>query len=248
MNQTPNTNTASERNGSLLSVKAVRSGYGKKEILKNISFEVAEGSIFAMIGPNGSGKSTALKTVFGLLRAWGGEIEFGGESCAGLKPPELIGRGLVYVPQGNRVFADLTVQQNLTVSLQGVGKMDARCRLGEMAALFPAVRAYLKKRAGTLSGGEKQQVALAMGLIKKPKMLLLDEPSLGLAPNLLSSVFEQLHQINGQLGVTILVVEHKVREVFKIADWVIGLRRGEIVEEGKPETIDDAKLKGLFLG
>jgi branched-chain amino acid transport system ATP-binding protein len=160
----------------------------------------------------------------------------------------LIARGLVYVPQGNKVFGDLTVQQNLTVSLMGVGKSETRQRLDEMAELFPAIREFMRKPAGQLSGGEKQQVALAMGLMKKPRMLLLDEPSLGLAPNLLGDVFAQLKAINEKTGVAMLVVEHKVREVFKISDWVIGLRRGEVIEAGMPEAFDEARLKDLFLG
>jgi branched-chain amino acid transport system ATP-binding protein len=160
----------------------------------------------------------------------------------------LIARGLVYVPQGNRVFGDLTVQQNLTVSLRGGKKSETYQRLDEMAKLFPAIQEFMHKPAAKLSGGEKQQVALAMGLMKKPRMLLLDEPSLGLAPNLLGDLFKQLHQINRHTGVTILIVEHKVREVFKIADWVLGLRRGEVIEAGKPEAFGEMRLKDLFLG
>jgi len=238
----------SARNSALLHVDGLQSGYGKKEVLHIVSFAVAEKSIVAMIGPNGSGKSTVLKTVFGLMKAWRGGIEFDGQSCIGKRPPELIERGLVYSPQGNRVFGDLTVRQNLTVSLRGVDKAGRNERLDEMAALFPAVKEFMKNRAGNLSGGEKQQVALAMALMKRPRMLLLDEPSLGMAPNLLSDVFARLRQINQEKNVTMLIVEHKVREVFKIADWVLGLRRGEIVASGAPAIFDDANLKSLFLG
>lgn len=239
---------SSTHNGALLHANGLQSGYGKKEVLHIVSFAVPEKSIVAMIGPNGSGKSTVLKTVFGLVKAWQGGIVFDGQSCIGKRPPELIDRGLVYVPQGNCVFGDLTVRENLTVSLRGVGKADRDERLDEMAELFHAVKAFMKKRAGNLSGGEKQQVALAMALMKRPQMLLLDEPSLGLAPNLLGDLFTRLRQINQEKGVTILIVEHKVREVFKIADWVLGLRRGEIVADGVPASFDDANLKSLFLG
>lgn len=225
----------------------MHSGYGKKEVLKGITFGVRAGSIVAMIGPNGSGKSTVLKTFFGLLKAWDGTIEFAGESCVGQKPSDLIGRGLVYVPQGNRVYSDLTVQENLTVSLKGVTRAETLSRLDEMAGLFPAVHEFMLKLAGKLSGGEKQQVMLATGLMKKPKMLLLDEPSLGLAPNLSAEVFKRLKEINEDMGVTILLVEHKVREVFKIADLIFGMRRGEIVAQGTPDFFNKARLKNLFL-
>jgi len=244
----PSNNIASERKSFLLSVLAVRSGYGKREVLKGISFHVAKKQLVALIGPNGSGKSTVLKTVFGLIQLMEGEIKFGKQIWVGHKPHKMIGSGMAYVPQGNQVFDELTVLQNLVLSQQGAKRTEEKYQLDEMASLFPVVGMHLYKRAGHLSGGEKQQVALAMGLIKKPKMLLLDEPSLGLAPNLLENVFEQLRHINKHYGVTMLIVEHKVREIFKIADRVLGLRRGEIVAEDKPEAMDDTLLKDLFLG
>jgi branched-chain amino acid transport system ATP-binding protein len=235
-------------NPGILSIKSLYSGYRKKEVLRGVSVSIKPGSIVAMIGPNGSGKSTVLKTVFGLVKAWNGQIHFDGASCIGQNPPDLIMRGLVYIPQGNLVFEDLTVKQNLTVSLDGIGKEDMSQRIEEMSELFPAIRNFMHNKAAKLSGGEKQQISLAIGLMKKPKMLLLDEPSLGLAPKLLGDVFEKLHHVNKDNGVTMLIVEHKVREVFKIADWVLGLRRGEIIAKGSPEAIDDAILKELFLG
>ena len=239
---------SAEENGALLSVSGLHSGYGKKDVLMGVSLRVEKGSVVSIIGPNGSGKSTVLKTVFGLVGVRKGEVFFDGNSCIGRKPPELINQGLVYVPQGNRIFPDLTVYQNITVSLRGVRKVIREKRLEKMVWLFPAVGVHMRKLAGKLSGGEKQQVALAIALIKQPRMLLLDEPSLGLAPNLMGDVFERLRQINVEMGVTILVVEHKVKEVFKIANWILGLRRGEIVEEDEPQYFDEGRLKNLFLG
>lgn len=248
MSQIPSQESKFEETESILNAIDISSGYGKREVLKGISFELKYASITAVIGPNGSGKSTVLKTVFGLIETWGGTVEFRSSSCARQKPSELIRQGMVYVPQGNRVFGDLTVRQNLSVSLRGVTKLGTRQRIDEMAEMFPAVREFMSKSAGKLSGGEKQQVALAMGLIKKPQMLLLDEPSLGLAPNLLKDVFGRLKHINQNQGVTILVVEHKVREVSTIANHMLGLRRGEIVERGAPSSFDEARLKNVFLG
>jgi len=238
----------SARNDRFLTVKGMRSGYGKQEVLHGVSFDTGRGRVVAMIGPNGSGKSTVLKTVFGLVRAWEGTIEFDGKSCVGENPPALLARSLVYVSQGNRVFPDLSVHQNLTVSLHGIRKAERKKRLDEMAGLFPVVREHMRKSAGKLSGGERQQVALALALMKKPRMLLLDEPSLGLAPNLSADVFKRIKRINEEMDLTILMVEHKVREVFKIADWVLGLRRGEIVKSGEPEAFGEDQLKDLFLG
>jgi len=241
-------NTQQNSNGSLLSLNCVRAGYGAKEILHRVSLTVRAGSIVTMIGPNGSGKSTILKTIFGLVKAREGSIEFDGKSCLGSKSSELIEHGLVYLPQGNQVFPDLSVLDNLTVSLRGVSKAETKARLDRMAEWFPLVKERMRQPAGRLSGGEKQQVALALALMKKPHMLLLDEPSLGLAPNLLGAVFSKLKSINREMGVTILVVEHKVREVFKIADWVLGLQRGKIIDEGAPNVFGNRQLKNLFLG
>lgn len=226
----------------------VTAGYGKKKILHKVSFSVKAGSIVALLGPNGSGKSTVLKTIFGLVKATEGLIEFCGNSCLGATPFELIDRGLVYVPQGNKVFPDLTVRNNITVSLQNLKSEEVEKRLEEIEKLFPALQKKLSLVARNLSGGERQQVALAMALVKRPQMLLLDEPSLGLAPAVLGNVFHQLKNINDLYGITVLIVEHKVNEVFKIADWALGLRRGEIIQDGIPDSFDSMCLKNLFLG
>ncbi len=233
----------------LLEIKHVETGYGKKQVLLDVSMEIEQGEIVAIIGPNGAGKSTVLKAVCGLIPAWKGEIRFNGTPVNGSTPAQNVARGITFAPQGNRVFADLTVMENLEIGGYPLPRKEAKKRIAQMLELFPVLKERTRQDAGRLSGGEQQMVALARALVPKPKLLMLDEPSLGLAPNLVATVFKRIADISREAGVAILIVEQKVREVLDICHRVYSMKLGRIAFEGLPDELkkDKAKLKGLFL-
>jgi branched-chain amino acid transport system ATP-binding protein len=232
-----------------LAVANLITGYGKKQIIDGVSLSVGAGEIVALIGHNGAGKSTLLKAIFGLIPIWSGEVHFNGALWPKPVPRALLRAGVAYVPQGNRVFNDLTVHENLEIG--GVtlpNKQSLKNGMERVFALFPMLSDRLKQRAGTLSGGEKQMLSLANALILSPKMLLLDEPSLGLASPLASEALRRVKEISQNFGVTVLIVEQKVREVLKIAGRVVVLRTGRISFSGSARLLeDDTKLKSVFL-
>lgn len=231
-----------------LDVANLVTGYGKKQVVNGVSLSVATGEIVALIGHNGAGKSTLLKAVFGLIPIWSGEVHFNGALWPKPVPRALLRSGVAYVPQGNRVFNDLTVHENLEIG--GVtlpSKRERKEGIERGITLFPLLRDKLKQRAGTLSGGEKQMLALANALVLSPRLLLLDEPSLGLAPVLVSQALKRIQQINEDSGVTALIVEQKVRNVLTIAHRVIVLRTGRVSFDGlATELSDDRKLRDVF--
>ena len=225
------------------------SGYGKKQVLNGVSIAVMPGEIVALIGHNGAGKSTLLKTVFGLLPAWNGHMTLDGRRLDSPVPRQLLGLGVCYVPQGNRVFTDLTVQENLEL---GGHALRDNTRLNDgiehVLILFPGLKPRLRQRAGSLSGGEKQMLALANALILSPRLLLLDEPSLGLAPPLVADALSHIQEINRGSHVTVLIVEQKVREALKIAQRVYVLRSGQVSFSGCVDELhDDIKLREVYL-
>ena len=238
-----------DANNGILRVSELVTGYGKKQVVNGVTMEVAKREIVALIGHNGAGKSTLLKAVFGLIRVWSGQVYLDGQAWPKLVPRELLRAGVAYVPQGNRVFTDLTVYENLEMGgITLPGKERLREGMERVFGLFPALKDRLKQRAGTLSGGEKQMVALANALIISPRVLLLDEPSLGLAPPLVSEALGQIQQITRESGMTVLIVEQKVREVLKIAQRVYVLRNGRVSFHGPAEALkDEAKLREVYL-
>ncbi len=233
----------------LLVLEGLVTGYGKKQVLNGVSVDVDCGETVAVIGHNGAGKSTLLKTVFGLLPLWEGKVRLDGEVLASPNPRDLLHRGVAYAPQGNRVFTDLTVRENLEMG--GVTlRNQAQLKEGieRVLTLFPALKPRLRQRAGTLSGGEKQMLARANALIVSPRLLLLDEPSLGLAPPLVRAALGRIQQIAQDDGVACLIVEQKVREVLKIAHRVYVLRNGEVSFTGSSENLkDESKLREVYL-
>ncbi len=233
----------------MLTIEGIDTGYRKKPVLFDLSLEVKQGEISAIIGPNGAGKSTILKAVSGILPLWKGDIQFNGSSIKGNSPSRNIELGLTFCPQGNRVFDELSVKDNLEIGgfLFPKPKLVERIKL--VLELFPALKERLKETAGNLSGGEQQMLALARALVPETKLLLLDEPSLGLAPNLLADVFEKLQEINKELGITMLVVEQKVMEVLAICHRVYGVKLGRTAFVGMPKELmgDKAAIKNLFL-
>jgi len=233
----------------MLEIRELETGYGKKQVIFGLSMEVREREIVALIGPNGAGKSTVLKAVCGLIPTWKGEIHFNGVRLNGAKPAQNVSRGIAFAPQGNRVFHDLTVLENLEIGGFQLPRREANERIAQMLEIFPLLKERARQDASTLSGGEQQMLSLARALVPKPKLLMLDEPSLGLSPNLVGMVFEKISEINHETKVSILVVEQKVREVLEICDKVYSLKLGKVAFEGSPEELKDnkAKLKQLFL-
>lgn len=233
----------------LLEIKQLETGYGKKQVLFDVSVEIDRGEIVAIIGPNGAGKSTVLKAACGLLSAWKGEIILDGESITGLTPARNVSRGLTFCPQGNRVFGELSVKENLEIGGFRLPRKKLRPRIEEVLAIFPSLKERLRQQAGTLSGGEQQMLAVARALMPQPKLLMLDEPSLGLAPGLLDDVFQLISQVATEQKISILIVEQKVRKVLDLSNRVYALKLGKISFEGQPEELkgNKAKLKDLFL-
>jgi len=233
----------------LLIIKDIKTGYGKKQVLFGLSLDVHEGEIVALIGPNGAGKSTVLKVVCGLIPVRNGEIRYNDLLINNSTPAQNVTRGITFTPQGSRVFTDLTVDENLEIGGIQLPRNELLKRIEYVREMFPILKERARQDAGKLSGGEQQMLALARALIPKPKLLMLDEPSLGLSPNLVSSVFEKIVQINKEAGVTFLIVEQKVREVLEICQKVYSIKLGKVAFEGKPSELreDKEKLKRLFL-
>jgi len=232
----------------MLEIRNLETGYGKKQVLFGVSLEVRPGEVVALIGPNGGGKSTILKAVCGLIPIWRGEVRFGGNPINGSTPAQNLARGITFCPQGSRVFDEMTVRENLEIGGFHLSSRELGPRLDDVLRLFPVLKERLKQVAGKLSGGEQQMLSLARALIPKPRLLMLDEPSLGLSPNLVTVVFERISQINRDTGVAVLIVEQKVREVLRIARCVYGLRLGRVVIKGDPEKVSSGdRFKRLFL-
>ena len=232
---------------SLLSVEGVTAGYEQMEILHDVSIEVRPGEIVTLIGPNGAGKSTLMKTVFGLLTPRRGSIRLEGQDITGLAPSALVGRGLSYVPQVDNVFPSLTVEENLEMGAV-IRRDDFRGRLEEVLALFPNLVPKRRLKVGGLSGGERQMVAMGRALMLDPCLLLLDEPSAGLAPVLVDAVFEKIEALNRN-GLAILLVEQSAREALRRSHRGYVLAGGQVRLEGPgPALLEDAEVARLYLG
>lgn len=232
----------------MLEIKNIQTGYGKKQVLFETSLEVKQGEIVAIIGPNGAGKSTILKAVCGLIPVWNGEMFFDDLRINDFSPAKNVNRGITFCPQGNRVFDELSVNENLQIGGIHLKKKELAVRIDDVLQLFPVLKDRLKQNAGTLSGGEQQMLALGRALIPRPRLLLLDEPSLGLSPNLISTAFERIQQVNRERGTAILIVEQKVRKVLKICHRVYGIKLGKIAFDGDPkELLSHGELRKVFL-
>lgn len=233
----------------MLGIRELETGYSKKQVIFGLTLEVRKGDIVALIGPNGAGKSTVLKAVCGLIPVWNGEIRFNDTVINGSTPARNVTRGITFAPQGSRVFADLTVMENLEIGGFQLPRNELKSRITQMFRMFPILKERARQDAGKLSGGEQQMLALARALIPSPKLLMLDEPSLGLSPNLVSAVFRKISEINANTGVTVLIVEQKVREVLDICTRVYSIKLGKVAFEGTPDDLKNnkEKLKQLFL-
>lgn len=234
----------------LLELAGVMAGYDKKEALHGVSLHIDEGEIVALLGPNGAGKTTTLKVIFGLLRPSRGRIVYGGQGIEGARPSENVRRGMALIPQGGRVFAPLSVVENLELDAYLLrGQEEFRRRLEDVYALFPRLRERKFQRAGSLSGGERQMLSVSRALILRPRLVLLDEPSEGLGPLLVKEVISALADIRKRLGTTMLIVEQNVRAALSIADRAYVMRLGQIVvEEANPQRLlEDEKLRRAYI-
>lgn len=234
---------------SSLQLVDVIAGYGKRKILQNVSFKVSSGEIVAIIGPNGCGKTTTLKTITGIAKKWSGEIIMDEIVLDRLNTTQRLKHGLTYCPQGNLVFRNLTVSENIELGTSGNKGIATSKNMDHVFNIFPALKNRLSDPAGVLSGGEQQMVSLARALMANPRILMLDEPSLGLSPSLISDLFERIKEIRKELDVGIIVVEQKVNQVLEIADSVVALRLGKVIYSGNAHQLkeDSEKLKSIFL-
>jgi branched-chain amino acid transport system ATP-binding protein len=234
----------------MLTVSDLHVSYGAISALAGISFKIERGAIVTLIGGNGAGKTTTLRTISGLLRAKTGKIAFADEEITALPPHKIVARGLCHVPEGRMVFANLTVDENLAMGayLQNDAALNAQKR-DYVFSIFPRLKERLRQTAGTLSGGEQQMLAIGRALMSNPKFLMLDEPSLGIAPRLISTIFEKIVEINKTQGITILLVEQNANLALEISTYAYVLETGHIVMEGESKKLRaDPRLKATYLG
>ena len=222
--------------------------YGNIQALRDVSIEVPEGSIVTILGANGAGKTTTMKSIVGLLRAKSGSIEFLGEDVTGKKPDQLLKRGLSLVPEGRAILSGMTVQENLEMGAYVRKDKEVNADLERVMDRFPILRERKDQLGGTLSGGQQQMLAIARALMSKPKLLLLDEPSMGLAPLIVQDIFRIIKEINEE-GTTVLLVEQNARQAMKIADYAYVLETGRVVKHGPAaELMNDTSIQEAYLG
>jgi branched-chain amino acid transport system ATP-binding protein len=232
----------------LLDVEGLRAGYGETEVLRGIDLNVRGGEIVAVLGSNGVGKSTLNRTLSGVIRARGGTVRFEGADLVGEKPATIVARGLIHVPEGRRIFPNMSVRENLDLGSYRRGKPHRAANRERVLAIFPRLRERQGQLAGTLSGGEQQMLAIGRGLMAEPKLLILDEPSLGLSPLLVEELFALIARIRAD-GVAVLVVEQNVVHSLEIADRAYILSEGTFVMSGPAGVIAaDPALKRAYLG
>ena len=231
----------------ILKIEDLQVRYGGIEAVKGISFDVQEGQIVTLIGSNGAGKSSTLRTISGLVKPSGGKITFRGEDITGKDPTQIVTQGVTLVPEGRRIFPDMTVLENLKIGAY-LRKDDLSEDLEWVYSLFPRLKERSWQAGGTLSGGEQQMLAVGRGLMSRPKVLMMDEPSLGLAPLVVQGIFDIIREINRQ-GVTILLIEQNANMALKIADLAYVLETGTITMSGTgAELLSDEKVKEAYLG
>jgi branched-chain amino acid transport system ATP-binding protein len=232
----------------LLDVADLRAGYGETEVLRGIDLNVGGGEIVAVLGSNGVGKSTLNRTLSGVIRARGGTVRFEGADLVGEKPATIVARGLIHVPEGRRIFPNMSVRENLDLGSYRRGKPHRAANRERVLAIFPRLRERQGQLAGTLSGGEQQMLAIGRGLMAEPKLLILDEPSLGLSPLLVEELFALIARIRAD-GVAVLVVEQNVVQSLEITDRAYILSEGTFVMSGPAGVIAaDPALKRAYLG
>ncbi|TWT09525.1 ABC transporter ATP-binding protein [Reyranella sp. CPCC 100927] len=233
----------------LLSVQGLAAGYGGALAVRGLDFTVAPGTIVVLVGANGAGKTTTVQVIAGAIRPSGGTIRFDGETVSGLDCPAMVGRGITLVPEGRLIFARMTVEENLLMgALNRRAAANLARNLDRVFTLFPRLAQRRGQLGGSMSGGEQQMLAIARGLMAEPRLMILDEPSLGLAPKVVAETFGLIRQLNAA-GITILLVEQNVRQSLQLADRAFVIEKGRVVLSGDgPTLLDDPFVKTAFLG
>ena len=234
----------------MLRLEGIEVRFGGLAALRGVSLEVAEGEIVAVIGPNGAGKTTLFRAISGTVPLVAGSVQFLGQTLTNMPPAARPHLGIAHVPEGRQVFRDLTVAENLQLGTEALaGRGDAARNLDRAYALFPVLAERRQQLAGTLSGGQQQMLAIGRGLASSPRLLMLDEPSMGLAPAIVDTIFDAIRMLHQTEGLTILIVEQRAIEAVEICDRGYVLSTGEIVRSGPgPELLDDAEIRRAYLG
>lgn len=231
----------------LLEIKNLQVRFGGITAVEDVTIDVPEGKIVTLIGANGAGKSTTLRCVSGIVKPQKGEILFGGENIVGLSPDKIVAKGVTLVPEGRRVFPNLTVLENLKIGAY-LRKDDLKPDIEYVYSLFPRLKERHWQLAGTLSGGEQQMLAVGRALMSRPKLIMMDEPSLGLAPLVVKDIFDIITTIN-KAGITVLLIEQNANMALKVADWAYVLETGSITKEGTGiDLLNDESIKEAYLG
>jgi branched-chain amino acid transport system ATP-binding protein len=232
-----------------LVVEALRSGYGQLEILQGVGLQLPTAQIVGLIGPNGAGKSTLLKTIFGYIRPFAGTIRFGDHDLVGLRPDQILRLGVGFLAQDGGLFPEMTVQENLVLGGYSLrGRREVRIALDEVYARFPRLRERTRQLAGSLSGGEQRMLAIARALMTRPRLVLLDEPSAGLAPRVIDTVYDAIVALN-RAAIALLVAEQNVEMILEVAHRVFVLDLGRNAFDGSPtELRGTARIRELYLG
>ena len=234
---------------SLIGLENVAAGYGDVQVLWGVTLSVREGEIATLVGANGAGKTTTLKTISGVVRATAGSMLYDGERIDRLPSHQIAARGISHVPEGRRLFPLMTIRENLELGVTSEAARESRKEsLEQVFSLFPKLKERAAQMAGTLSGGEQQMVAIGRGLMARPRLLMLDEPSLGLAPIVVREMFDIIREVN-RAGITILLVEQNVQQSLKISDRAFVIENGRVVLEGiGAELLDDERVREAYLG
>jgi branched-chain amino acid transport system ATP-binding protein len=233
----------------VLDIKKINSGYGKLHILFDIDAIVNRKDIVVIVGPNGSGKSTLLKTIFGLTNVYSGSIKFKEEELVGLPPYQIAKKGIAYLPQVDNVFSNLTVKENLIMAGYTLDKEEANKKAAEVSEIFPIIKKYYNKKAETLSGGEKQMLAMAMALMREPEIMMFDEPTASLAPNIAMQIFDHIVSLRDDLGITIVIAEQNAIRALEHGDKALLLVSGRVIFKGNTkDLLSHSELGKLYLG
>jgi branched-chain amino acid transport system ATP-binding protein len=234
----------------MLRIEGLSAGYSAKPVLNDVSINVEAGQFVAIVGPNGAGKTTLFKTISGIVKPSGGAISFDGVDLLAVPPPQRAHLGIAHVPEGRQVFPSLTVMENLEMgAMTASGRRDWQANIERIFAWLPVLKERRNQFAGTMSGGQQQMLAIGRGLASSPKLLMLDEPSMGLAPSTADFIFERLIEIRRQSGLTMLLVEQRVAEALETADHGYVLEAGRVVLDGDNETLRaDDRVRKAYLG
>lgn len=233
----------------MIRTEQLNAGYGKLHVLYDVNFEAPRKEITVIVGPNGSGKSTLLKAIFGLITIYSGKVIYNGVDVTKKPPHEKAKLGLAYVPQVDNVFATLTVEENLKIAGYLLDKKELKDRIDLVLDIFPVLKDFMKRKAGTLSGGERQMLAISMALIRNAKVLMLDEPTGQLAPKIATMIFNKIIELRDRLGLTIILVEQNAKKALEIGDKAYLLVSGKVVFNGKArELLEHKELGKLYLG